>query len=309
MKKTLVLGSTVVDVIVGVDRLPRTGEDANTTSHRLQLGGCAWNVSDILRHTGTPHLLCSPVGQGAYGSFVEHQMTMHGVTPFVRLPEENGCCYCFVESSGERTFIAYHGCEYSFDPDWMNTISDDDFDTVYFCGLELEEKTGPLLVQWITGLKDKTVVFAPSSRVGYFDRSLLHTIFASHPILHISESEAAIIAGMFRLTDGRSAADTLDNLKFIHSLTGNLVIVTTGGDGCWYMESEKDGPQHVPGYKASVVDTIGAGDSHCGAFLAMRAQNKTVAQSLAYANRIAATVVGVSGANLTKAQFDAIITD
>ncbi|MCQ2981526.1 MAG: PfkB family carbohydrate kinase [Treponemataceae bacterium] len=306
MKKILVLGSTVVDVIVGVESLPKTGEDANTTSHRLQLGGCAWNVSDILRHSGTPHLLCSPVGQGAYGTFVESQMKAHGVTPFVRLPDENGCCYCFVEASGERTFIAYHGCEYSFDPAWMKTVSDDEFDTVYFCGLELEEKTGPQLTEWITGLKNKTVVFAPSSRVGYFDKSLLQKIFASHPVLHISESEAATIATMFRLTDGRAAQDLQENLRFIHSLTGNLVIVTAGGDGCWYMDSVNEGPQHVPGVKASVVDTIGAGDSHCGAFLAMRSQNKTVAESLAVANKVAATVVGVSGANLTKSQFDAI---
>lgn len=305
MKKTLVLGSTVVDVIVGVTRLPKTGEDANTTSHRLQLGGCAWNVSDILRHSGTPHILCSPVGTGAYGSFVESQMKAHGVTPFVHVSDENGCCYCFVEDSGERTFIAYHGSEYTFDPAWMNQIPDEDYDTVYFCGLELEEKTGPALVDWITSLKGKTVVFAPSSRVGYVDKKLLKRIFDSHPVLHISESEARTITELFRLTDGTKVESIQDAAQFIHSLTGNLVIVTAGGDGCWWYDGTTSDVQHVPGVQAKVVDTIGAGDSHCGTFLACRAQNKTVAESLAVANKVAATVVGVSGANMTPKQFAA----
>ncbi len=305
-KQILVIGTTCVDVIIGLDKLPATGEDANTTSHRLQLGGCAWNVSDILRLTGTPHTLCSPVGKGAYGDYVEAQMAQRNVTPFIRLPDENGCCYCFVEASGERTFIAYHGCEYRFDPAWMNRIDNQDFDTVYFCGLELEEPTGVKLADWICSLTGKTVLFAPSSRVGYLDTSLLKKIFRCHPILHISESEAQTIAGMFRLTDGRAAGDIQKNLRFIHSLTGNLVIVTAGGDGCWYMESDSEGPQHVPGVAARIVDTIGAGDSHCGAFLAMRSQNKTVAESLAVANKVAATIVGVSGANLTPEEFKTI---
>ncbi len=303
MKKTLVLGSTVVDVIIGVESIPHSGADANTVSHRMQLGGCAWNVSDILRHFNTAHVLCSPVGTGPYGTYVERQMSERGVTPFVKVSGENGCCYCIVEKSGERTFIAYHGCEYTFDSVWMNCFNNNDFDTVYFCGLELEEPTGITLTDWICSLTDKTILFAPSSRVGYLDKSLLKRIFHCHPILHISESEAQTIAGMFRLTDARSSTDLKENLQFIHSLTGNLVIVTAGGDGCWYMESESEGPHHIPGVAARIVDTIGAGDSHCGAFLAMRAQNKTVAESLAVANKVAATVVGVSGANLTPEEF------
>ena len=45
MKKTLVIGSTVADVIVRVNHLPRTGEDLDIDEQTLSLGGCAYNVT------------------------------------------------------------------------------------------------------------------------------------------------------------------------------------------------------------------------------------------------------------------------
>ena len=74
MKKTLVIGSTVVDIIIGVQSLPKTQEDTHTTYHKMNLGGCAFNVSEILRQSKTPYILCSPVGSGAYGDFVTKKL-------------------------------------------------------------------------------------------------------------------------------------------------------------------------------------------------------------------------------------------
>ena len=51
MKKVLIIGSTVVDIIVNlVDSLPKTGEDVHIRSQHMSLGGCAYNVSDSVRH-------------------------------------------------------------------------------------------------------------------------------------------------------------------------------------------------------------------------------------------------------------------
>ena len=42
MKKVLIIGSTVVDIIVNlVDSLPKTGEDVHIRSQHMSLGGCA----------------------------------------------------------------------------------------------------------------------------------------------------------------------------------------------------------------------------------------------------------------------------
>ncbi|MBO5150517.1 MAG: carbohydrate kinase family protein, partial [Anaerotignum sp.] len=142
MKQTLVIGSAVVDVIINIPHLPKTGEDVHITRQTRSLGGCAYNVSDILRHFCVPYSLCTAVGSGIYGDFVAKELEKRGVPIYVRRPEENGCCYCVVEESGERTFIVDHGIEYTFDEQYLENIDTSSIDSVYVCGLEIEEETG-----------------------------------------------------------------------------------------------------------------------------------------------------------------------
>lgn len=75
MKKILVIGSTVVDVIIELmERLPKTGEDVHVRRQQMSLGGCAFNVSDSIRHFQVPYILFSPVGTGIYGYFVREEL-------------------------------------------------------------------------------------------------------------------------------------------------------------------------------------------------------------------------------------------
>ena len=120
-KNVLVIGSTCVDVIIRVDHLPRTEENLHPESQRFAIGGCAYNVANILGRAGAPTTFVTPVGlQGVFGGFVEKQLQTLSFAQPVLLPDEaNGCCYCLVEASGERTFMSIHGAEYSFNPAWM----------------------------------------------------------------------------------------------------------------------------------------------------------------------------------------------
>ena len=79
MNQTLVIGSAVVDVIVRVEHLPKCGEDVHVSRQSRSLGGCAYLVSDILRHFGAPYSLCTAVGGGMYGDFVYEQLKKRGV--------------------------------------------------------------------------------------------------------------------------------------------------------------------------------------------------------------------------------------
>ena len=45
MKKILVIGSTVADIIIELDRLPVTAEDVHVKTQSMSLGGCAHNVA------------------------------------------------------------------------------------------------------------------------------------------------------------------------------------------------------------------------------------------------------------------------
>ena len=47
--KTLVLGAAVVDIIMKIPRLPKSGEDILCTERKLTVGGCAYNCCKYIK--------------------------------------------------------------------------------------------------------------------------------------------------------------------------------------------------------------------------------------------------------------------
>ena len=132
MKPALIIGSTCVDVIINIHHLPKTEEDIHPTSQSMAIGGCAFNAAYMVRLLNAPHTFITPVGGGTYGDYVAKLMTQAGIPIAVRVPEkENGCCYCLVEAGGERTFMSYHGVEYTFQKSWMEPYQPDSYGLTY----------------------------------------------------------------------------------------------------------------------------------------------------------------------------------
>lgn len=293
MKQVLVIGSTVADVIIHVDRLPATGEDIHVKRQTISLGGCAYNVSDMLRLFQIPYILFSPVGTGTYGYFVREALAERGIQSPIPAPEqENGCCYCFVEASGERTFVCHRGAEYRFHPEWFHQLDSDSIDSVYLCGLEMEEPTGIHILRYLEQHPGFQIYFAPGPRIRLLQPPILESVFALSPILHLNEREALEYTGRDTVEE---AAHTL------HQKTRNTVIVTLGPQGAYYQTTGASAL--IPGTKAEQKDTIGAGDSHIGAVIARLKQGASMETALTDANRIAAAVVETAGALLSEETF------
>ena len=299
MKNILVFGSTCVDVIIRVDHLPKTEENLHPESQRFAIGGCAYNVANILGRAGADMTFVTPVGrQGVFGPFVGERLHALGFASPVDLPEaQNGCCYCFVEKSGERTFVSIHGAEYTFDPAWMAPYEGKTFDYGYVCGLEVEERTGEALVAWLENAKIGTIFYAPGPRGVRIKKELTDRLFALHPVLHVNAGEAKAMAGFDNLDDA---------LRALHLRTGNTVIATMGADGVRCIENGQ--LYSVVGEPAEhVVDTIGAGDSHAGATLLGLCRGMSLRSSLSLANRVSAAVVETDGATLSDEDFARVL--
>lgn len=318
MKKILVIGSTVADIIINLDVLPTTAQDVHVKSQTMSLGGCAHNVADMIRHFGVPFTLFSPVGTGLYGDFVRNQLAAKGLASPMPTPDmANGCCYCFVEESGERTFIVDHGAEYLFYREWFDQLKVDKLSCAYICGLEIEEKTGGTVVDFLeeSGLP---VFYGPGPRICLIDPALMERIFALHPVMHLNEDEICRYTGCDTIL---SAAEAL------YARTGNTIIITNGANGAYYYgaagdyglgnadsadftdsaDSGRGGRLvHVPPVPVSqVVDTIGAGDGHCGAVMAGLAMGLSMFDAIAKANAASALVVSNKGGVLSDQVFDA----
>lgn len=74
----LVIGAAMLDIIMEIDRLPVSGEDVYARTQSMTVGGCAYNVADILKHFQTDYTLFAPVGTGMYADFIEKQLHRSG---------------------------------------------------------------------------------------------------------------------------------------------------------------------------------------------------------------------------------------
>lgn len=299
LKRIMVIGSTCVDIIINIDHLPKTEEDIHPTNQSMALGGCAYNVASMIQLFQVPLTLISPVGTGFYGEYVEKELEKKGFPVNVHVTDQdNGCCYCLVEASGERTFMSYHGAEYTFRKSWMLPFESEQFDMSYVCGLEIEEPTGLELIEYLESHPERELFYAPGPRGIRISKEKTDRIYALHPILHINQLEAKELSGA-NTTEGAA--------QILSSQTGNSVIITLGEQGTYCLE--KNGDRYLlPGVPAVIVDTIGAGDSHIGAVMASLSMGCSMKEAIQNANRAASAVVGVKGASLTAEEFNAVIT-
>ena len=295
MKKILVIGSTVTDVIIHLNHLPQTEEDINTSSQTLSLGGCAYNVSDMLRHFNVPYSLFSPIGAGLYGDFIKETLAKKGVCSIIPpIQEENGCCYCLVEDNGKRSFISVRGAEYQFKREWFDALNINDYDMAYVCGLELEEASGELIINFLLEHPQLQIFFAPGPRLTSINAERMQKLFSLHPILHLNKEEAFSYTGTKTINDALTA---------LNKLTQNMVIITDAANGAYAYKEDKI--IEVPAFPAKQRDTIGAGDAHIGTIMAVLKKGLSIMQALVTANHISACVVENEGSLLSDEAFHA----
>lgn len=304
MKKILIIGNTCVDVILRVPHLPVTAEDVEPESQTFSLGGSPFNAANIIRQSGVPLTFMTPTGTGLYGSFVREGLVRRGFPLTIPCSEENGCCYCFVEPGGERTFLSFHGVEYRFRREWMKNLDLSGYSMVYVSGFEVEEPTGDELVGWLADLKrdfpECRLFFAPGPRILSIRPSRLGRLLSLHPVLHINEDEARRFSGQ----DSLSAA-----AEKIRELTGNTVVITLGADGSCALAAGASDLLYAPAVPTEVADTIGAGDSHIGQLMASLYKNRSLSDALMDANRVSSAVVSVQGATLTDEAYRSVMPD
>jgi sugar/nucleoside kinase (ribokinase family) len=288
MNQILVIGSTVVDVLIYVPSLPGKGEDINTSRVEYNTGGCAYNVYKTLRLLKTPALLCSPVGTGIYGVMVKENLEKAGIVPFVELEEDNGCCYCLIEPDGERSFLSHHGAEYFFSKSWMKDIDYSRTGAVFICGIELEDRGGPEIVEYVLEHPELALYFAPGPRITRIQGERMEAVFRRRdrkgrgPFLHLNETEALCFTGKRR---PEAAAEVLAEK------TENSVVITLGGQGCYCLSEPGDKGSFIPGFPANVFNTVGAGDVHCGALIASLGEGMSLEEACRRANRLGAKAV------------------
>ncbi len=300
-KKALIIGSTAVDVIIEIDNLPRTGEDINVNSQNLAPGGCAYNVASTLAYFGIDFDLLSPVGTGYYGDYINKILSNRGFsTPLRRVTGDNGCCYCLVDKTGERSFICHRGAEYDFRDDFFSSVKPQNYRFVYVCGLDLEGSSSEAILGFLGrargggdgGCRMPQIFFAPGPRVASLPLSVLERMLSLNPILHMNEEESSYLISLF------------ESIEKLLNLTKMPIIITKGPKGAEVYELKDDKyvvKTDIPACPVDkVVDTIGAGDSHAGGVISGLMDDLSISDAVAQGNLISSKIVQIKGATLRR---------
>lgn len=320
--KTLVLGAAIVDIIMKIPKLPKSGEDVLCTEKKLTVGGCAYNVANILRGFNVEHDLFVPIGSGMYADIIRKALNEDGYDVLISDSEmDNGYCLCLVEDDGERTFITVKGIEGLHKREWFNSLNMSEYENIYVAGYQVCEDKHNIIADWLIEQKSKNIFFAPGPVINDIDKSTMKKIFSTSPILHLNEKEAL---------DFTKKDNVKDSILYLYELTKNIVFVTVGERGTVFYDGQEI--VHIEGESVDVVDTIGAGDSHIGSIISAYSlglhkidflvdsnyisldgsQWSYLGENTGYdfvagcklANKVAAEVVQIQGAKISKECFD-----
>jgi len=284
-----VVGAAVIDVIADAYALPWRGCDIELKQQGVNVGGCALNIAVALKRLGIDAGNALPLGQGVWAEIIRNRMAKEGLHSLIETEQgDNGWCLALVEPDGERTFMSFSGVENQWNADWLAQLTIPPDSLIYLSGYQLASPCGELLVQWLEGL-DRVMPFIDfGPRIGDIPDALMARILACRPLVSLNRQEAEIAAERFGLSQDVEGLGA----QWVKQFAAPL-IVRHDKEGAWYFSAQSSGC--VPAFPTTVVDTIGAGDSHAGGMLAGLASGWSLAGAVLLGNAVASWVVGHRG--------------
>ncbi|WP_051201789.1 PfkB family carbohydrate kinase [Ferrimonas senticii] len=285
-----ILGAAVIDVVVSTPRLPSSGDDIAVEEKGIHVGGCALNVAIALKRLGIDSVNALPLGNGRWADLVRSDLASRGISTALPVDPtmDNGWCMALVEPCGERTFISVTGVEDNWSQQTLASLGQL-IGYIYVSGYQLAGRSGELLLTWLEQQTDATVMVDFGPRLLDISDAYMTRLMALNPIVTVNRDEATAL-GM----DGSVAAFALSWVE----KHGGQLIVRLDKDGAYVLCRDNNGNlwgEIVEPFDATVVDTIGAGDSHAGATLAGLASGWSLAESALLGNAVASYVVSQQG--------------
>ena len=185
-KRVLIIGSAFVDMVINVQEMPRAGADVEGDYRCTTVGGCSFNVADVLYKLDLPFESYMPVGEGRFADLVAQALTERGYPVHREAGEgDNGWCLSLADASGERTFISMFGLERRMKPDWFERFDIESFDYFYVSGYQAEGENGRVILEALSRKRpDAVVVFDPGPRVHFMPRERIEDFCESDDDFH-----------------------------------------------------------------------------------------------------------------------------
>ena len=237
-------------VFVGLERLPRPGEEVKTSTFMQTVGGGAVITAVAAARLG---LHCQVI-TGVGGAAVARLRQEHVAVTNLKRPDEPHAITASLSTRVNRSFVTFNGINDLLEGRLFEAVSQPDARHVHFafyphdCG-RWEATVASLRAHGITSSWD----FGWNEGL-MRDRRFPHLLNALDYVF-MNEQEAVLYS---RRLDLKSAID-------MWQAHPHHVIVKMGPKGSRYLSGNQD--LHVPSRRVRAIDTTGAGDAFNGGFL------------------------------------------
>jgi fructokinase len=166
-------------------------------------------------------------------------------------------------------------------------------DAVCFGSLAQRHQVSRSTIQAFVGLVDTNAlkIFDINLRQSFFNKAIIVDSLQMANVLKINEEELVRVAGLLDITD---VGERLVCQRLMDNYDLKIVVLTRGENGSFVFS--KDGSSFLDTPKVKVADTVGAGDSFTGAFVAGLLNGDDIAKAHKRAVEVSAYVCTQKGA-------------
>lgn len=286
--KIVVIGSSNIDLIMKMERLPEKGETVSDGVFMQVYGGKGANQAVAAARAGGNVSFVSCVGDDAYTPQMLKNYRDDGInTRFVFREKDiaSGHALIMIGSEGMNCISVAPGANYKLSPDRIDeALSVIEDAAIIVMQFEIPEETIKHIIDW-ANTKHIPVMWnvAPARN---FDFSYIPKV----NILVLNDVEAGFLAEM----DVNNKNDAEVAAEKLIAKGVEKVIITLGAQGAFV--ATKDKKVSVSANTVNAVDTTAAGDTFCGSLAVAFVEGKTLKESLKFASAAAAISVTRMGA-------------
>lgn len=278
--KILNFGSCNIDYVYNVRKFVRAGETISALSTSEHPGGKGLNQAVAAARAGGNVFLAGNIGED--GLFLKELLESSGVdTKYLKINKaRTGNAIIQIDKMGENCIIVSDGANALLNEKYIYGVLSG-FARGDICMLQNETPCIDYIIEQAK-VRGMTVIWNPSP----MNEKITDNAIEMCDYIIINKTEGRV------LTDKEEPEDILRALlkKYPHTKT----VLTLGKNGSIYSDGENTVKQ--PAFKATPVDTTGAGDTFAGYFAAMISKGWSIGKALKIASGAAALATEKQGA-------------
>ncbi|MEO0328379.1 MAG: ribokinase [Pseudomonadota bacterium] len=268
-------GSINIDHVYRVERLPKPGETIAANGYEKHLGGKGINQSVAIAKAGGTVRHIGAIGKD--GSWATEQINCFGVdtNEIAQLDCATGHAIILVDEGGENQILIESGANAELTEAQIGNALNAGVGGKDWVLLQNETNLAGLIVE-----QAKSVGFNIAYAAAPFIAETTIALLPYIDLLAVNEGEAAALAQSMNVE--------------IEEIPVPMLLITRGVKGSILRQA--DATMEQSAFDVKAIDTVGAGDTFLGSFLAKYSHGEDILRSLEYAAAASAIQVTKNGA-------------